>query len=68
MLTPEQWVARALADAPPLRDDQRVKLAELLRPVRRSQPLIVQSVGVEHPATLADRLHGEPHEDRDDSA
>jgi hypothetical protein len=31
----EDWVKRAIADAPPLTDEQRTKLAELLKPVRR---------------------------------
>jgi hypothetical protein len=30
----DQWVERQLAKAPPLTDEQRAKLAELLRPVR----------------------------------
>ena len=29
------YVLKVLADAPPLTDEQRVRLAELLRPVRR---------------------------------
>lgn len=32
-MTPQEWIARALADAPPLTDHQRTELAELLRPV-----------------------------------
>lgn len=32
----EDYITRTLAAAPPLTDEQRVKLAELLRPVRRS--------------------------------
>jgi hypothetical protein len=31
----EEHVARVLAEAPPLTDEQRTRLAELLRPVRR---------------------------------
>lgn len=31
----EDYVAKLLAEAPPLTDEQRTKLAELLRPVRR---------------------------------
>jgi hypothetical protein len=31
----EDWLRRALAEAPPLTDEQRTKLAELLKPVRR---------------------------------
>lgn len=32
-MTPQEWVAKTLADAPPLTDQQRTALAELLRPV-----------------------------------
>jgi hypothetical protein len=31
----DEWVERQLATAPPLTDEQRTKLAELLRPVRK---------------------------------
>lgn len=31
----EAYVTRTLADAPPLTDEQRTRLAELLKPVRR---------------------------------
>lgn len=31
----EDYIKRVLATAPPLSDEQRVRLAELLRPVRR---------------------------------
>jgi hypothetical protein len=31
----DAYVARVLAAAPPLKSEQRAKLAELLRPVRR---------------------------------
>jgi hypothetical protein len=34
MMTREEWVAKTLANAPPLTDRQRTALAELLRPVR----------------------------------
>lgn len=34
MLTVDEYVQRIVADAPPLTDQQRVALAELLRPVR----------------------------------
>lgn len=34
VLTPDEWVAKALAEAPPLTEQQRTKLAELQRPVR----------------------------------
>jgi hypothetical protein len=34
-LSLEEHVARVLAEAPPLTDEQRCRLAELLRPVRR---------------------------------
>jgi hypothetical protein len=30
-----EWARRQVAKAPPLNDDQRTKLAELLRPVRK---------------------------------
>ncbi len=30
-----EYVEKILAEAPPLNDEQRVRLAELLRPVRR---------------------------------
>lgn len=32
----DQWVDRVLATAPPLTDEQRTRLAELLRPVRQT--------------------------------
>jgi hypothetical protein len=32
----QAYVDRVLAEAPPLTDEQRVRLAELLRPVRRA--------------------------------
>jgi hypothetical protein len=32
----DRWVERTLATAPPLTDEQRTKLAELLRPVRKA--------------------------------
>lgn len=32
----DAWVARVLASAPPLTDEQRTRLAELLRPVRKT--------------------------------
>ncbi|OSC22103.1 hypothetical protein B8W69_26995 [Mycobacterium vulneris] len=32
----DQWVERTLATAPPLTDEQRTRLAELLRPVRKT--------------------------------
>jgi excisionase family DNA binding protein len=32
----DAWVERTLATAPPLTDEQRTKLAELLRPVRKA--------------------------------
>lgn len=32
----DQWVERVLATAPPLTDEQRTRLAELLRPVRKT--------------------------------
>lgn len=42
------YVERVLADAPPLTDEQRTRLAELLRPVRR--PAASRS------AVVADRI------------
>jgi len=43
-MTADEWVARTLAKAKPLTEDQRTKLAELLRPVR--QPNIKQRKAV----------------------
>lgn len=34
----EDWLKRAIAEAPPLTEEQRVRLAELLKPVRRRLP------------------------------
>jgi hypothetical protein len=34
----DAYVERVVAEAPPLTEDQRTKLAELLRPVRISRP------------------------------
>jgi hypothetical protein len=33
----DDYVSKILAEAPPLNDEQRVRLAELLRPVRGGQ-------------------------------
>jgi hypothetical protein len=35
-MTVDEWVERVLAQAPPLSDEQRSRLAELLRPVRQA--------------------------------
>jgi hypothetical protein len=37
MSTADGYVAHILAEAPPLKSEQRAKLAELLRPVRRQR-------------------------------
>lgn len=34
-MTVDEWVKRILAQAPPLTEEQRTRLAELLRPVRQ---------------------------------
>jgi hypothetical protein len=36
-MTTDDYVARVLAEAPPLNDEQRIRLAELLRPIRGKQ-------------------------------
>lgn len=41
-LTPDEWVARALNEAPPLTDSQINQLAELLRPARRAHVATVR--------------------------
>ena len=33
-MTREEWIAKTVAEAPPLTDRQRTALAELLKPVR----------------------------------
>lgn len=33
-MTVDEYVAKVVAEAPPLTEDQRTRLAELLRPVR----------------------------------
>lgn len=36
--TQDEYLARVLADAAPLRDEDRTRLADLLRPMRKAAP------------------------------
>jgi hypothetical protein len=36
--TRDEYLARVLEDAPPLRDEDRTRLADLLRPARKAAP------------------------------
>lgn len=45
-MTVDEWIEEALKSMPPLADEKRARIAELLRPARQTQPAEAQAMSM----------------------